>query len=154
MKVVNASGALLVSALCLFLSSEAVACGESLFRVGKGVAYRAYSAPMPVNVLVYAETEAQREMATRLADAGHRVTIAKGGDDLAAKLSAAGYEVVIAPTAERDRFSESSTAAFVALVEGDAEESGLRGQEDARHIRLTDSLKTQLRVIHESLKVS
>jgi hypothetical protein len=153
MKVVNASGALLLT-LCAFISSEAFACGESLFRVGKGVAYRAYSAPMPVNVLVYVETEAQREMAVRLADAGHRVTIANGGADLAAKVGEAGYEVIIAPDAERSRIGSLPGAAFVALVETEAQRPGDPGHDQSGHIRTTDSLKTQLRIIHESLNVS
>jgi len=154
MKVVNASGTLLLTVLCAFISSEAFACGESLFRVGKGVAYRAYSAPMPVNVLVYVETESQREMAVRLADAGHRVTIANDGEDLAAKLGEAGYEVIIAPDAERSRIGSPPGTAFVALVETEAQAPGESGHDQRSHIRTTDSLKTQLRIIHESLNVS
>jgi hypothetical protein len=48
------------------LSITAFACGESMFRVGKGVHYRAYSAPIPGLILVYARTDSERSIADSL----------------------------------------------------------------------------------------
>ncbi|MBT8098165.1 MAG: hypothetical protein KJO82_00375, partial [Gammaproteobacteria bacterium] len=44
------------------LAGNAIACGESLFRVGKGVAFREYTAPLPGSILVVAKTEAELEL--------------------------------------------------------------------------------------------
>ena len=57
------------------LTDNALGCGESMFRVGKGVHYRAYSAPIPGSVLVYARTNDEREVAQQLQDAGHNVMV-------------------------------------------------------------------------------
>jgi hypothetical protein len=35
---------------------DALACGDSLYRVGKGVSYRVYTAPLPGSVLVYGQS--------------------------------------------------------------------------------------------------
>ena len=46
---------------------QVTACGESLYRVGRGVVFRSYSAPIPANVLVYTRSDSEKEFAHRLA---------------------------------------------------------------------------------------
>ena len=55
-----------IALLALVLTGQAVACGDSLYRVGKGVAYRVYTAPLPGNVLVYGNSEGATELAEAL----------------------------------------------------------------------------------------
>lgn len=42
------------------LAGNGHACGESLFHVGKGVAFRQYKAPLPGNIIAIARTDAQQ----------------------------------------------------------------------------------------------
>ena len=65
-----------VSALILsLLAGNALACGESLFRVGKGVAFRQYTAPLPGTILVVARTESELQLVQQLVAAGHDVHV-------------------------------------------------------------------------------
>ena len=75
MRKTAATTALLAGTLTVlsFASFDAAACGESLFRVGKGMSYRAHTAPLPGNVIVVTETEAHKQFAEQLAAAGHHV---------------------------------------------------------------------------------
>ncbi len=148
------SAVLLIAAAMTLVSAEALACGESLFRVGKGVAYRAYSAPLPANVLVYVETEEQRELATRLASAGHAVRTVANADALFAELSQADVDVVIAPPSQREIVASASKASFLPLVTAGSEEERTARGTFPNSIVTDQSLKEQLRAIHRSLKAS
>ena len=81
--------AMFFGALTMF-ASDVLACGESLFRVGQGVRYRAYAVPIPANVLVYANTKEQLEMAQMLAQAGHGVQIVNDAAELDRHLGDSG----------------------------------------------------------------
>ena len=59
-------GTVLLASVFSMISENAFACGESMFRVGNDVHYRAYSAPIPGSVLVYARTDDERAVAERL----------------------------------------------------------------------------------------
>src|SRR5688572_15522701 len=84
------------------LSSDANACGESLFRVGKGVAYRAQTAPLPGNVLLVAPNADARALAERLAAAGHRVRVVETADLIADELRDNQIDVVLASFNDRE----------------------------------------------------
>ena len=87
----------------LFLASfEAQACGESLFRVGRGAAYRAQTAPLPGNVLLVAPSADAKALADRLAAAGHHVRVVETADLIAAELDKGQYDVVLASFNDRE----------------------------------------------------
>jgi hypothetical protein len=65
----------IIALVTLFLSLEAFACGDSLYRVGKGVSYRVYTAPLPGSVLVYSQSEGAKQLAEALAQSGHGVLL-------------------------------------------------------------------------------
>ena len=64
----------LVFILLVFFGANAWACGDSLYRVGKGVSYRVYTAPLPGNVLVYGSSEAAEELAAKRAERKEALT--------------------------------------------------------------------------------
>ena len=90
-------------------STGASACGESMFRVGKGVHYRAYSAPIPGTVLVYARTNEERAVAERLQEAGHEVLVVDSDLDLAMKLHDHAFDVIVAPASNNSSASGRPT---------------------------------------------
>jgi hypothetical protein len=49
----------LIACSATFFSVDVLGCGESLFRVGKGLTYRDYTAPFPGNILIVANTEGE-----------------------------------------------------------------------------------------------
>ena len=113
-------------------SSDLVACGDSLYRVGKGVAYRVYTAPLPGNVLIYSDQP--------------------GAQDLAD----AQYDVVIAPYSEH-RAVESGTrsapgTAFLPVARNDEEEDAAKHTYKTVMSAEHDELKHYLKAIHKSLK--
>jgi len=57
------------------IGGNVYACGDSLYRVGKGVSYRVYTAPLPGSVLVYGEGEGAEILAQELARSGHGVRL-------------------------------------------------------------------------------
>lgn len=126
-------------------TSMANACGESLYRVGKGVSYRAYSAPLPANLLVFADSERARQVAAELAKAGHGVQVVQDTGELETELRKGGYDVVIAPSAQRETVESlaSSGASFLAVGSGGA---------DGRELAPDDDIKQYLKAIHKSLK--
>ena len=139
-----------------FISTQALACGESLFRVGKGVAYRAQTAPLPGNVVVVASDQAGKRLAVRLAAAGHHVDVVETADQLAATLSAGDVQVVLAPFTEREVVasqtqSTASTATYVPVALDDSEVA-LAAQMYDRSLAATDSFTDFLKVIHKTLK--
>ena len=93
--------ALAVALTTAFLSQGAVACGDSLYRVGKGLSYRTYSAPLPGHLLVLATSDAEKQRAELLAKSGHDVHLVASAEDLADELKNGTFDVVIAPYAVR-----------------------------------------------------
>jgi hypothetical protein len=135
---------------------EAFACGESLFRVGKGVAYRAQTAPLPGNLLVVAPDQAGKRLAVRLAAAGHHVEVVESASMLAEKLSAGEIEVVLAPFNDRELVAAqtataASTATYVPVALEASEEAQAEEMYD-RSLAASDSFTDFLKVIHQTLK--
>src|SRR5512144_2051886 len=90
-----------VASVTFFTSLDAHACGESLFRVGRGVAYRAQTAPLPGNVLVVAPSAESKELAERLSAAGHRVHVVDNPEQVAQEIQSGPYDVVLASFNDR-----------------------------------------------------
>ncbi len=86
----------LVSLVALFVAVfalDAIACGDSLYRVGKGVSYRVYTAPLPGSVLVYGQSEGAKQLAEALAQSGHGVRLVDNEMDLTMELETGNYDV-------------------------------------------------------------
>lgn len=141
-----------------FVSLGALACGDSLYRVGKGVSYRVYTAPLPGSVLVYAQSEGARELAEALAQSGHDVRLVDNEADLSTELGSGGYDVVIAPYSEHEQVESSSKAAGVAtttylpVAVNDDEEKAAEQSYSKVMLAQRDDIKNYLRAIHKTLK--
>ena len=85
----------LIACVVTLLSVDVMACGESLFRVGKGLTYREYTAPFPGNILVVAKTEGELAMVDRLIAAGHRVDVVSDPADISERLENGHYDIVM-----------------------------------------------------------
>lgn len=150
--------ALTVGAVASFslVTFDAHACGESLFRVGRGAAYRAQTAPLPGNVLLVAPTEEAKALADRLMAAGHRVRVVETADLIAAELSSDRYDVVLASYNDRNLVAEQTagaTASYIPVATEDGQEA-LAAQSFERHLSATDDFTQFLRVIHRTLRAS
>ena len=90
MPVLHRMPPILLAALLALLAAVAApvhACGEGQFNMGKGMRYQGYLAPRPATVLVYDEAPEQRlAIYQGLHRAGHRLTVARSGDELARSL--------------------------------------------------------------------
>lgn len=140
------------AAILIVISSGALACGESLYRIGKGVAYRAYSAPIPADVLVYVDTERDRQIAALLEGAGHGVQLVEDDESLRARLNSNEFDVVIAPFRARELVSRNTSITFLPVVS-----DGSTDQRQARDLKLRplttdDDVKKYLKEIHRGLK--
>ena len=89
--------AAVILTLSLAVPADLQACGESLYRVGKGVVYREYTAPLPGNLLVYGAAAESDALAAALGRAGHQVSIARSPLELAQLASSGEIQVVIGP---------------------------------------------------------
>ena len=100
--------AIVAAASLLVASGSSLACGESVFRVGKGVHYRAISAPIPGSVLVYARTDTERNIAENLRSAGHSVSVVSSDDELARAMQSQTFDVVVAHSSKREVVEQQS----------------------------------------------
>ncbi len=139
------------------ISSNAYACGDSLYRVGKGVSYRVYTAPLPGSVLIYGEGEGAEVLARELARSGHGVRLVSSDKDLKAELSSGAYDVVIAAYSDKsvvsrdlDVSADAPTFLPVALTEEEKKEA----REEYERVMLAekDEIKHYLKAIHKTLK--
>ncbi len=154
--------ALVLVFLTSFLAStayEAFACGESLYRVGRGVAFRAYSAPVPANVIVYTRSEADKAFAKRLADAGHSVRVVESTAEMTGALGESRFDVVIAPLQQITAVDSNPAATsggprFLPVVKHDSADERIARQRYGRSVTARDSFKTYLKAIHRSLKAA
>ena len=136
---------------------DTLACGDSLYRVGKGVSYRVYTAPLPGSVLVYGETEGARQLAEELARSGHGVRLVSSSDELESELQNGEYDVVIAAysdhgTVESLEAAANSSTAYIPVAESEEEEAMARQQYDRVLAAQKDDIKNYLKAIHRTLK--
>ena len=147
-----------VASLTFFASFDAHACGESLFRVGRGVAYRAQTAPLPGNVLVLAPSQESKELAERLTAAGHHVHVVDSPEQVAQEIRSGKYDVVLASFNDRELIASDSAgvAKAPAYIPVATEESqkALAAQAYPRYLSLDDDFMQYLRVIHRTLKAA
>ena len=151
---------LLTAILAIFsilASSNAFACGESMFRVGKGVHYRSYSAPIPGTVLVYARTDGERAVAEKLQDAGHQVMVVSNDVDLALEMQNQQFDVVVAPYSKREEVEAQSEQIaahpdWLLVVEKGSADAKLAKTQHDHTVSADDDIRKYLKAIHQSLK--
>jgi hypothetical protein len=148
--------ALTVGAVASLTVSSAYACGESLFRVGRGAAYRAQTAPLPGNVLLVAPSAEAKALAERLAAAGHRVHVVETADLISDELQREKFDVVLASYNDRELVAAETNGAAAAYVPVATEEGQkeLAAQSYERYLSADDDFTQFLRVIHRTLKAS
>lgn len=134
------------------LSFDAAACGDSLYRVGKGVSYRTYSAPLPGNLLIYDNSSGARPLADELARSGHTVHVVDSEEALLAALRDGDYDIVIAPFSERTAAESAANTSFLPVAASREEEA--LAKQSYRTVMVPDrhEIKHYLKAIHESLK--
>jgi len=145
--------------LSALVSNSTFACGESMFRVGKGVHYRAYSAPIPGSVLVYARTDDERAVAEQLQEAGHTVSVVSNDVDLAMEMQNKQFDVIVAPYSKRDAVEAQSEAIashpdWIPIVVTGTDDVKLAKQQYSHTVTAGDDIRKYLKAIHQSLKAN
>lgn len=152
---IRSVSAFVITCIVPLLAANASACGESLFRVGKGVNFRQYTAPLPGSILVVAATDAELAMVEHLAAAGHDVHVVSGADQIGDELKKHDIDIVLAYFSQRDEVSAQTAAASVTYLpvamEGSGEESEAKRLYE-QSLSSDDNLKTFLKTIHRTLK--
>ena len=135
------------------ISTPAFACGDSLYRAGKGVSYRTYSAPLPGNLLILGTSEGAKVLAEELTRSGHEVHLVSNTSDLAQQLESGNYDVVIAPYADRESIeSAKSSSSFLPIAVGGDEEVLARKSYASVMVPEKHEIKHYLKAIHRALK--
>ena len=133
------------------------ACGEELFRVGKGVSYREYQAPLPGNILMVARTSQERLVAEWLSHTGHNVQAVNDPAYLTSYLKRRRFDIILALFKDRDIVaaqvaSAGSDAKYIPIAAANSSEGEVAlGQ--YRQALTTDSTpRDLLKAIHRTLK--
>lgn len=148
----------LAAILITLFSFDAVACTDTLYRAGKDVSYRVYTAPLPGSVLVYGNSEGARQLAEALAQSGHGVRFVDSKEALTAELSESNYDVIIAPFSDHSTIEDSANAtgsnqAVFLPVAKDRDELQIANQSYSK-VMVADrhEIKHYLKEIHKVLK--
>lgn len=144
-------------AACLLLpaTDAAWACGDSLHRVGKGIAYRGYTAPLPGSVLIYGNNVEARQLAEQLAASGHEVRFIDDATTLDTELRAYEYDVVIAPLSEHRAVEIGTTfsgTTFLPVAMTKDEAAQAEGGYERVMVADRDDTRDFLKAIHRVLK--
>ena len=138
------------------LSGTSFACGESLFRVGKGVSYREYTAPLPGNILAIANTEAELRMVERLEAAGHKIHVVTNPDQLAEELEKQHYDILLAYYSQREEIiAQISQTSITYLPVANSDEEAVQAKAQyTRTLSNGDGVKKFLKTIHRTLRAT
>jgi hypothetical protein len=139
------------------IGGNAYACGDSLYRVGQGVSYRVYTAPLPGSVLIYGEGEGAEVLARELARSGHGVRLVSSEKELKAELGSGAYDVVIAAYSDmsvvsRDLDVAADAPTFLPVALTEEEEKQAREEHERVMLAEKDEIKHYLKAIHQTLK--
>lgn len=148
---------LLATLATSLVAGNALACGDSLYRVGKGVSYRVYTAPLPGSVLVYGQGEGAEQLAQELARSGHGVRLVSNNDELQAEIGSGAYDVVIAAYSDHSAVEATTQVAanaptFLPVALDSDEESQAREEYERVMLAEKDEIKHYLKAIHQTLK--
>lgn len=142
--------------LLALMTTNAFACGESLFRVGKGVGFREYTAPLPGSVLVVANTPAEMAMVERLAAAGHDVHVVSDPSEIGSELQNHKIDIVLAYYSQRDvvesQMTPTAAPAYIPVTMDGTAEGLEAGQQYQNSLSNEDSVLQYLKTIHKTLK--
>lgn len=144
-----------IAALAFLSAQPLIACGESLFRVGKGVAYREYTAPLPGNIIVVAHTETELAFVQQLSAAGHQITVVESAQELRKLNEYGDVDIVIARYADRETvndYVDQNQVSFLPVSQKGSDEVGAAKAAYANYLVSDDSLKKFLKTIHKTLK--
>ncbi|MDZ7645624.1 MAG: hypothetical protein U5K76_16185 [Woeseiaceae bacterium] len=147
--------AILSGVILSLVAGSALACGESLFRVGKGVAFRQYTAPLPGSILAVAKTEAELLMIEQLVAAGHDVHVVAEPSQIRDELGEHEFDIVLAYYRQRDVVAaqtRESRALYIPVAMRDTGEEREAADRYERSLASDDSVKTFLKTIHRALK--
>ncbi|MDX1480834.1 MAG: hypothetical protein R3315_04105 [Woeseiaceae bacterium] len=150
------SVALITGMLASLVATSAIACGESLFRVGKGVGFREYTAPLPGSILVVANTEAELLMVERLAAAGHDIHVVADPSQIEQELARHDVDIVLAYFRDRGsvegQLSAMTAATYIPVAMDGTAEIRQASELYPRSLSNEDSVLTFLKTIHKTLK--
>jgi len=147
---------LAISAMfALAITANAFACGDSLYRVGKGMSYRTYSAPLPGNLLVLGSSSSVKQLAEELARSGHEVHLVANAEELAAEFEHGDYDVVIASFSERQSVERiAGSSSYLPIASAGEEERLAKRAYSSVMVSDKHEIKHYLRAIHRALKDS
>ena len=138
------------------MTANTFACGESLFRVGKGVGFREYTAPLPGSVLVVANTPAEMTMVERLAAAGHDVHVVSDPSEIGNALENHQIDIVLAYYSQRDevesQMAPMAPATYIPVAADGTAEVSEAGEQYKTSLTNEDSVLQYLKTIHFTLK--
>ena len=148
--------ATLAGCILTLLAGNSFACGESLFRVGKGVAFREYTAPLPGSILVVANTEAELALVERLAAAGHDIHVVSDPSEIGEELQNHDIDIVLAYYSEREMVEEQMSSMASATYIPVAMDGTVEISEASELYQLSlsneDSVLKYLKTVHRTLK--
>lgn len=148
----------LVTSLSIGLTaSSASACGESLYRIGKGVVFRSYTAPLPGTILVIAASTEDQSIIEGLAAAGHDVWVVEDLSKIGDQLENRDFDVVLASFSQTDQVAALTTnmpVTYIPITAADTSERRLARKDYAYTLSNDDSVKSYLKTIHKVLKAS
>lgn len=141
----------------LLAAGGAWACGDSLYRVGKGVSYRVYTAPLPGSVLVYGQSEGAKQLAEALSQSGHTVDVVESEVDLSLKMGSGNYDVVIGSYGDHDAIESTVTNSaagtkYLPVALSKQEVDAAEQSYDEVMLADRDEIKDYLKAIHKTLK--
>lgn len=148
---------ILTSLILLAPGFEALGCGESLYRVGKGISYREYTAPLPGNLLVYGAAGNTESLAAELGKAGHNVSVAESISDLVLLAERGEYQIVIGPFNQYEEFSAItvlSDATYLPIAIEGIDEKDAKDQFKHVMVPSKHEIKHYLKAIHKVLKAA
>jgi cation diffusion facilitator CzcD-associated flavoprotein CzcO len=146
----------LLASLVSSFTPDLWACGDSLYRVGKSVSHRVYTAPLPGNVLVYGQSESAQQLAEALAESGHTVELVDSEVALSLEMSSGNYDVIIATFRDHEAIDSAVQRApgtTYLPVAMDKQEAKVAEQSYDR-VLVADrhEIKHYLKAIHKTLK--
>ena len=151
---------ILMVALCLS-AADAEACGEVMLRSLQTMRHHAFVTRHPAAILLYSgDAGASRppgpvsKLHDGLQKAGHKVTMARGPDELASALAAHSYDVVVASAddlvAVTSQITKTSRApTLIPVLNEGADERQMRARFP---LLVTGDFKALLKTIEQSMK--
>ena len=140
-------------------TTDARACGESMFHTGQGMRYHAFITRQPANILVYhaGEPDAQqKQLYGGLERAGHKVTVVTDESALVQALADKHFDLIIASAHDMREISVNINAAAPAptllAVVGDRTREQPLHDRFAHTLRENDGLNQYLKSIEQTMQ--